>query len=307
MASMACFRRWCHPLVLVLVLALALVSPTAMAMTVVTSIGPVHSLVSGVMEGAGTPVLLLRGGVSPHTYSLRPSDARALNEARLVFWVGPELEGFLARPLAGLGGGTTVVELMNLPGLTLHPARPVDSWEEGHDHGGMDPHLWLDPDNARRIVAAAAEALAAADSGHADLYRANAGRLLERLDALDREVRDLLTPVRERGFIVFHDAYQYLERRYGLRAVGAVTVSPERPPGARRLSDLRRRLMTSGIVCVFQEPQFPPKLFQTLTEGTPARTGILDPNGAAVASGSDQYFEMMRSNARSLRTCLGGP
>lgn len=277
---------------------------------VVASIKPIHSLVGAVMEGVGTPVLLVRGGASPHAYALRPSDARALQRARLVFWVGPGLEGFLSKPVAALAGDTRAVALSAVDGMKLLRPREGGEWDDDGDHDhdahgdGADMHVWLDPANARRMVEAVAEELAAVDPGHAATYRANADRQKVQLTALDDELRDLLAPVAARPFIVFHDGYHYLEDRYGLTAVGSVTVSPERAPSPRRLSALRKKVLALGAVCVFQEPQFPPKLVRTLVEGTAARVGALDPNGADLPDGSDLYFKMMRNNGRSLRACL---
>lgn len=314
------FHRPRYPLVAhaigaVLLALLALVAAPAgvlAAPQVVVSIRPVHSLVAAVMEGVGTPRALLPGGASPHTYALKPSDARALSRADVVFWIGPGLENFLARPLATLAGRARVVTLAEAPGLTLLPARQGGVWaedgdiEHDHDHAGTDPHLWLDPVNASAMVAAAVAALAEADPPHADAYRANGARAAARLAELDRELAARLAPLGDRPFVVFHDAYRYLEHRYGLRAVGAVAVSPERPPGARRLGELRRRIAELGGACVFREPQFPPRLAEVLAEGAPVRPGVLDPIGADLPEGPDLYPALMRRNAAALVACLAG-
>lgn len=283
---------------------------------VVASIMPVHSLIAGVMDGVATPGLLVQGAASPHTYSLRPSDAKRLNEGKVVFWIGEIFEGFLEKPLEALAKNAAVVELMEADGVTLLPARTGGNWEahddgkagHGHAHGGkteeMNGHLFLDIDNAKAIVRAALEALVTADSANKERYAANAAKVTARLDALDAELRTTLAPVKDRPFVVFHDAYQYVELRYGLTGAGAITVSPERRPGAKRLGDLRKKIATLKAVCVFSEPQFEPALVRTVTEGTTAKTGTLDPLGADLKPGPDAYFDMMRRLAKSLGDCL---
>lgn len=262
---------------------------------VVVSIAPLHSLIAGVMAGVGGPTLLVRGGASPHGGALRPSDARALQAADVVFWIGPGLERFLDKPLATLAGRARVIALAEAPGL-----REVAS----HAGGAPDPHVWLDPANARALVALAAAVLAEADPGNADAYRANATRLRARLDALDRDLAARLAPVRDVPYLVFHDAYRHFEARYGLTSLGAVTRNPEIAPGARRLSQLRRLISESGVVCLFTEPQFPPALARAVTGGTNVRIAALDPLGAALAPGPEAYFALMGSLADDLIACL---
>ncbi|MBN8243237.1 zinc ABC transporter substrate-binding protein ZnuA [Nitratireductor aquimarinus] len=309
---------------------LALLTPGALTgafaadMQVVTSIKPVHSLVAGVMEGVGEPALILQGAGSPHTYSMRPSQARMLANADLVFWVGPGLEVFLEKPLETLAGEATQVALSDSEGLTLlemreggafeahshgddHDDHGHEAEEDGHDHAhdhGPDAHLWLDPDNAKIMVSAIAEALSAADAENASAYAANAAALNERIAALQTELSAELEPVKDRPFIVFHDAYQYFEKQFGLAAAGSITVSPEIIPGAQRVDEIRTKVRELDAACVFAEPQFEPRLVEVVTEGTDAKSGVLDPLGAEIEDGKDLYFELMRGMAASLKTCL---
>ncbi len=290
----------------------ALAPAQADAPTVVASIKPIDSLVAGVMRGGGAPQLLVRGVASPHTYSLRPSEARALSDAELVFWVGPQLETFMVKPLAALAAGVKVVALATAPGVERLPTRAGGMWEadadDAHDqaHPGSDMHVWLDPRNAEAMVEAIVGALSSVDPGRAAIWRANGARLQAALDQLDRRLEARLAPVRARPFVVFHDGYQYFEHRYRLNAVGAITVDPERRPGAQRLRAIHARLGALDAACVFAEPQFEPALVDTLLEGTKARKGVLDPLGAALDAGPDQYFQLMDGLADSLVDCLGG-
>jgi zinc transport system substrate-binding protein len=284
---------------------------------VVVSIKPIHSLVAAVMQDVGEPALLVRGGASPHTYTLKPSDAKTLAAADLVVWIGPEMEGFLEKPLGANASKAAVLTLMKAPGLRLLDAREGGAWEShdhGHEHHGHDDgdhdevntHIWLDPANARRILAATAEALAARDPANADTYRANAERAGRSVEALDAELKATLAPIAGKPFVVFHDGYQYFEARYDLSAVGSITVSPDRRPSAKRLSAIRAKIAGLGAACVFAEPQFEPTLVRTVVEGTRARTGVLDPEGADLPEGTSLYPTLMRNLADSLRRCLEG-
>jgi zinc transport system substrate-binding protein len=225
-------------------------------------------------------------------------------------------EGFLVKPLAALGGGARVVTLAAAPGVFVLPAREGGIWEEEahgrapagvavHEEEEEDGHLWLDPENAKAIVAAAAAALADVDPAHEARYRANAARATVALGALDARLGARLAPLAGIPYIVFHDAYQYLERRYGLASAGSVTVAPERKPGARRVAEIRARIADARVACVFAEPQFEPALVRSLAGDTGVKTGILDPLGADIPEGPTLYGTMMERLATALASCLG--
>ncbi len=329
-------------------------SPVAAAgPNVVASIKPVHSLVASIMQGVGEPALIVEGAASPHTYNMKPSNAAALQAAKVVFWVGPGLEAFLDKPLDALSGGAKVVELSEVPGLEKlkfreggafeahdhgheghegeaghgeeghkhtegeaehdHAAAPEaaaahdhDHAHEGHDHDhdGFDMHLWLDPQNAKAMAAAIEKTLAEADPDNAAAYKANLEKLNLRIDALDKSLVETVAPVKDKPFIVFHDAYQYFEHRYQVRVAGSITVSPEVLPGAERLSQIHAKIRELGATCVFAEPQFEPKLINVVIEGTPAKSGTLDPEAATLDAGPDLYFQLMEGIGTSLKTCL---
>lgn len=280
--------------------------------SVVVSIKPIHSLVAAVMQGVGEPKLIVEGAGSPHSYAMRPSQAAALEHADIVFWIGPDLEHFLVGPLDTLASGAKLVTLEKVPGLTILLPREGGAFEaeaeEGHDHARetIDPHLWLDPQNAKMMVATIDDALSSADPAHSQGFHANARGLKDRLGKLEAETRDTLAPVREEPFVVFHDAYQYFEKRFGLSAAGSVTVDPQAMPGAARLEAIRAKLSRLDTACVFSEPQFRSQLVDVVTEGTRARTGVLDPLGAGLANGPDLYFRLVGDLASSLKTCLAG-
>ncbi|TFG85862.1 MAG: hypothetical protein E4H18_04920 [Hyphomicrobiales bacterium] len=285
----------------------------ASGVEVVASIAPIQSLVAKVMQGAGDPYLLLPPGTSPHDHALRPSDAAALERATLVFWIGPLLEPWLERPLATLATGALVIRLTDTPGLT-RLARREGAAFEAHDHGAgpaarsddeTDPHLWLDPANAKLWLSAIADTLAVADPDNRALYLANAAAARAELDALTAEIDTQLAPFRGRPFIVFHDAFHYFENRFGIEAAGAVALSDARAPGPARISEIRDRIRTLNAVCLFREPQFRAALVTTVAEGTGVRIGQLDPLGASLQPGPGLYRELLRGLATGLSDCLG--
>jgi zinc transport system substrate-binding protein len=270
---------------------------------VVASIQPLHSLVAGVMKGVAEPALLVSGSVSEHGFALKPSDARLLASAQILVMVDPAYESFIKRPPAG----ATLIAMAQLPGIARKPSREGGVWDHDHHHGpdsSFDGHLWLDPANAKVLVQAVADTLSRQDAVNAAAYAANAAALQARLDALDTDLRARLGPLAGRPYVVFHDAYQYFEARYGLSPAGSITVDPDRPASARRLAALRDRLKQANAACVFREPQFPAAVVETLATAANARIGVLDPQGAALPHGPDQYFQLMDGLARGLTDCL---
>jgi len=266
---------------------------------VLVSIKPLHSLVAGVMEGVAIPQLLVKGGGSPHGYTLRPSEARALSKADLVIWVGPELESFLVKPLTTLGKKAHSLELEQALRDSLLNKRRTGTWEapahhHKNNHGtATDLHLWLDPQLAQKIVTLTAHALIKIDPDHQQQYRANRDKVIARLQKLDGKLKEQLAPYRGVPYIVFHAAYQYFEAAYGLNAVGSITIDPERKPGAKRVKEIRDKIIHLNARCVFSEPQFKSQLVMTIIKGTGAKTGTLDPLGADLEAGPDAYFKLL--------------
>lgn len=302
----------------------------ARQLRVVATIKPVHALVAKVMAGVGEPTLLISGQASPHTYAMKPSDVGALHAADVFFRVSENVEPFTARVIRSLPEAVRVVTLADAPGIerlavrtgyTFEPHvhddhdEPAgaghDDHDEGHDrlalidHGRRrDGHIWLDPENARKMVAEIARVLSEAAPESAPKFDANAQSLIAEIGALDAEIARELAPVKAKPFVVLHDAYQYFERRYGLNAVGSITVSPEVQPSARRLKEIRAKIAKLGAACVFAEPGFQPGLVAAVIEDTGAHAATLDPEGLLVVPGPEAYTTLLRSLARSLRGCL---
>ncbi|MBK0398445.1 zinc ABC transporter substrate-binding protein [Limibaculum sp. M0105] len=328
---------------------------------VATDIAPVHSLVARVMQGVGTPDLVVPPGASPHDYALRPSQARMLDDAALIVWMGPELAPWFGEAIKSIAPNAAVVTLPGLPGTTRLAPRSGGNFERhdhdhGHGHEGehgrdadhadenghahdsdhdhadehdhashteadhadehdhdaghadavkhADPHFWLDPLNARMWLAAIAATLAELDPANAEAYRANAATGQAEIDALVERVSQRLEPLRGRPYIVFHDAYQYFERRFDFPAAGAIALSDAVRPSAARVAEIRAVLDDLGAACVFSEPQFEPKVVATVVEGTGAGRGTLDPVGADLEPGPGLYPALIESMTASFEACL---
>jgi zinc transport system substrate-binding protein len=274
---------------------------------VVATIKPIHSLAASILEGVTEPKLLLKGASSPHTYALKPSDVKALEDADAIIRVSGNLEVFLDKVVRVLPQKARIIDLEKAPSLSLLPVRQGGA--EDHDGGGLkqnafDVHFWLDPTNAIAIARYLDLEFSSIDPDHAAQYHGNAQKLEARLLALDAKLAGMLMGLSGRPFIVFHDVTQYLERRYSLSGLGALTVSPERPPGSGRLEAVRAVIEKGKAVCVFSEPQFPPRLIAMLTAGTKARQGVVDEVGASIPAGPDQYFLLLQEDAESLASCL---
>lgn len=280
--------------------------------TVMASIKPVHSLVASVMEGAGKPGLIVDGAGSPHTYTLKPSQAADIEQAKVVFWIGHELEGFLEKPLQALGSKATTISLLDVAAITKLPPREgngfdahADEAEHEHEHEEIDGHIWLDPANAETMVKEIARVLSEADPGNTKIYAANAAAKIADLQSLAIEIQAEVARVQGKGFIVFHDAYQYFEKRFGLSATGAISINPENPPGVAGIVGLRKRITDGKATCIFAEPQFDNKLVQVIAEGSTIKSAVLDPLGATLEPGPALYDKLLRDMAQSLRACLG--
>ena len=305
---------------------------------VAVDIAPVHSLVARVMEGVAVPDLIIQPGASPHEYSLRPSEAAALQASDLVFWVGPGLTPWLADTIETLAQEASVTALSKLDGTVKlefresamfevhdhddhsghddhdahadHDAHDDHDDHDGtaghdeHDHGAYDPHTWLSPKNAMTWLNAIAGQLSAVDPDNAGAYYANAAAGRAEIEVLMGDVTAILDPLRNGRFIVFHDAYQYFEQDFNFPASGALSITDASDPSPARIAEIRDRIAEQGIDCVLAEPQFNPGLIATVLDGTDAQTGILDPIGSDLEPGSALYPDMIRNLAKALASCM---
>ena len=298
---------------------------------VAVDIAPVHSLVTRVMDGVGAPNLVIQVGASPHEYNLRPSEAQALQDANLVFWIGSDLTPWLADAIQTLAPNAVTTALLESEGTielefresALFEAHAHDDHDEDKhadhddhddhdedkhadhdDHGAHDPHAWLSPQNAKTWLNVIASKLSAADPKNAGIYFSNAAAGQTEIDALIAEVNATLEPVRGMNFIVFHDAYQYFENDFDFPASGAISIADASDPSPARIQEIQGRISNEGIDCVLAEPQFNPGLVATVMDGSEAKTGILDPLGAGLQPGAKLYPELIRNLSKALTNCL---
>jgi zinc transport system substrate-binding protein len=308
--------------------------------SVAVDIAPVHSLVSMVMDGVGTPDLILPAGASPHEYSLRPSEASAIQDADLVIWIGEDLSPWLGSAVSNLAGDAVVRTLLEADGTVLLAFREGASFEghdhghddhdheheeehahddhdhdhahdeehahddHGHSHGEFDPHAWLSPTNAANWLNVIAADLSALDPENAGTYFANAAAAREALAALTAEVNEILDPVRGGSFVAFHDAYQYFEREFDFPAAGAIALGDAAEPSPARIAQIQTRIQEENVGCVLAEPQYNPGMVATVMQGTEANTGVIDPLGVDLDVGPTLYPDLIRNMARTLADCL---
>ena len=310
---------------------------------VVASIKPIHSLISYVMDGVGTPGLLVDGSSSPHTFQLKPSHATMLQEADIVFWIGEDLESFLETPLESIAKDAKQVTLMESEDIEMLKFREKNVFDDhddhgdehdeheehgdehdeheehgdehdehgdehdehahhdGHNHGEFDIHFWLDPEIAKTIVQIAAKEMSEIDPANASKYEANAAKALNELNQLINDTRGKIN--KDATYVVFHDAYQYFEQRFGIEVIGALTVNPEVLPGAKQLAEIREVIEHEGVNCLFSEPQFNPSIAETIASDTGVKAAVLDPLGAELEPGKDLYFDLISDMASSFESC----
>ena len=281
---------------------------------VTTDIPVTHSLVTRVMAGIGTPDLIVNRGASPHDYSLRPSNAASLEAADLVFWISSELTPWLEGALKTLAADAKVIELMDAKGSTVLPFREGSTFEthsHRHKHDedehatvNVDPHGWLDPYNGKTWLDVIATELSKIDPENTDIYFDNVSQGKTDIDAVISEIDATLAPFRGTNFIVYHDAYQYFERRFDVLAAGSISMGDVSDPSPARIAEIHQTVEELDMTCVFSEPQFNPELIATVVDGTKARARVIDPLGTRLALGADLYLNLLRNIAQTMASCL---
>ena len=307
---------------------LTLFSQAYAEIKVVASIKPIHSLASYLMDGVKKPDLIVDGYASPHGFAMKPSHAKMLQEADLIFWVGEDIESFLVKPLGSIAKKAEKIELMEIRGINKLKFRERNIFEghddhghkeddhddhakkedghddhghEGHAHGEFDPHIWLDPLNAKKILKEMAKHLIENDQANESIYKENLKKANKDLDKLVKQVKSELN--KDFKSIVFHDAYQYFEKRFKVNVLGAFTVNTDVLPGAEQLSEIREIIEHEKVTCVFSEPQFNPDIIKAVAKDTNIKTGVLDPLGATLNPGKGLYFDLISNMAKSFKGC----
>tara|TARA_A100000164_G_scaffold85141_1_gene72878 strand:- start:10614 stop:11552 length:939 start_codon:yes stop_codon:yes gene_type:complete len=288
----------------------------ANAKDIVVTIKPLHSLVTGVVGNTAKTHLMVSGNQSPHGFKFKPSQVKLLNNSAVVFYIGDTFETFMEKAFDNIPSNVVKVPVAEKARLKLLPYREGGAWEEdkheGHDHGheghhdedGGDMHAWLDPDNAIKMIKAITRELSKVYPENRDIYKANARSYVQKIIALDSELSAALSNSKEFPFIVFHDAYQYFEKHYGLNGVGSITFDPHDFPSPKRLKEIRGKLNEMSAACVFSEPQFSDRLVRTVIKGTSAKTALIDPLGSNIKAGPNLYFELLSEMAGSFKRCF---
>ena len=347
------------PLIFSILSILTFFTPANAEIKVVASIKPIHSLASYLMDGIAKPDLIVDGYASPHGFAMKPSHAKMLQNADLIFWVGEDLESFLEKPLSSIAKKAEKIELMEIKGLNVlkfrernifddhddhghddhddhgkkeddhddhdhddhgkkeddhddhdhddhgkkdgHDDHDDHDGHEGHAHGEFDPHIWLDPMNAKVILNEMVEHLIENDAKNASKYKSNLKKALKEIDKLNKDVKAELS--KSTASIVFHDAYQYFEERYNVNILGAFTVNTDVMPGAEQLAEIREIIEHDKVACVFSEPQFNPDIINAVAKDMKIKTGVVDPLGATLDPGKDLYFNLIRNMSASFKGC----
>ena len=332
------------PFILSLLSLLTFFTPTNADIKVVASIKPIHSLASYLMDGVAKPDIIVDGYASPHGFAMKPSHAKMLQNADLIFWVGEDLENFLEKPLKSIAKKAEKIELMEIKGLQVlkfrernifddhddhghddhddhgkkeddhddhghddhgkkdgHDDHDDHDGHEGHHHGEFDPHIWLDPVNAKVILKEMAEHLIENDSKNEATYKSNLKKALNDIDKLTADVKAELN--KSVASIVFHDAYQYFEERFNVNILGAFTVNTDVMPGAEQLKEIREIIEHDKVACVFSEPQFNPDIIKAVAKDMNIKTGVVDPLGATLNPGKSLYFDLIRNMSASFKGC----
>ena len=347
------------PLIFSILSILTFFTPANAEIKVVASIKPIHSLASYLMDGIAKPDLIVDGYASPHGFAMKPSHAKMLQNADLIFWVGEDLESFLEKPLSSIAKKAEKIELMEIKGLNVlkfrernifddhddhghddhddhgkkeddhddhdhddhgkkeddhddhdhddhgkkdgHDDHDDHDGHEGHAHGEFDPHIWLDPMNAKVILNEMVEHLIENDAKNASKYKSNLKKALKEIDKLNKDVKAELS--KSTASIVFHDAYQYFEERYNVNILGAFTVNTDVMPGAEQLAEIREIIEHDKVSCVFSEPQFNPDIINAVAKDMKIKTGVVDPLGATLDPGKDLYFNLIRNMSASFKGC----
>ena len=280
-------------------------------MRVLTSIKPLQLIAAAVQDGVAVPEVLLPPGASPHNYALRPSDVRRVQGVDLLYWIGPDMETFLPRVLAGRTKPSVPVQ--SLPGMhlrhfTASSDHHDDEGEDEHDHdhrpGSVDAHLWLSSVNARVIAAKMAADLSQADPANAARYESNVKAFDARMDEVDAKIKQRVAGVADKPYFVFHEAFDYFEEAYGIRHAGVFAVSSEVQPGAQHVAAMRTRLASFGKTCVFSEPPLRPRLAETLSAGLPVKLAELDGLGGYTPATAQGYEQLLSKLADDLAGCL---
>ena len=293
---------------------------------VISTIQPINSLVSAVIGNTGKTISIIPAEQSPHDFKLKPSDVKVLQNSNIIFYVSNHLESSVTKVFKNLPKNIKLINLMEESGINHLAIRDNAAWER-HDHHGDDHddhdkhgkkhddhddhekeddvHIWLSPDNAIKIVQKVNKVLSLYFPENSKIYNENTTKFIDKIRNLKMELIKELSPIKNKPYIVFHDAYQYFEKTFELNAVGSVALEGDIASSPKQISFIKDKIIKSKASCVFQEPQFDSKLVKIVVEGTNAKTGTLDPLGVNITGNKDFYLQLLTNMAKSLKECLG--
>ena len=306
---------------------------------VISTIQPINSLVSAVIGNTGKTISIIPAEQSPHDFKLKPSDVKVLQNSNIIFYVSNHLESSVTKVFKNLPKNIKLINLMEESGINHLAIRDNAAWER-HDHHGDDHddhdkhgkkhddhddhdkhgkkhddhddhekeddvHIWLSPDNAIKIVQKVNKVLSLYFPENSKIYNENTTKFIDKIRNLKMELIKELSPIKNKPYIVFHDAYQYFEKTFELNAVGSVALEGDIASSPKQISFIKDKIIKSKASCVFQEPQFDSKLVKIVVEGTNAKIGTLDPLGVNITGNKDFYLQLLTNMAKSLKECLG--
>ncbi len=284
---------------------------------VIVTLKPIQSLVLALTQSTPIKVELLGGGInSPHSYALKPSDMRQLNQAKVIIQVSPDMERFLVKPLSALSRKPVIISLAEIKGLSLlateqnHHHDEQQAQRPASEHQTTDKipdlHIWLDPLNMVTIAEHLKQRLISQFPSHSFLIKQNARLLKDQLIQLDRDIKALIAPVKDKKFMVYHNAFHYFENRYGLHNLGSVTLTAHTLPGSRHVVEIKNKMRKQNIVCLFTQQGKQPALVKVLTENSTIKIMPLSPLGITLKPSAGLYFDMMLTLAQEYKSCLSG-
>jgi len=276
---------------------------------IVTTIKPIHSILLNIVDS--DVGLLLNTNVSPHDFKLKPSDMKKLNNADIFVYIDESIETFVERPLATLDEDVKKIKILGNAGLKLLPVREGGVWEEEdhgdghhHDHGAYDAHIWLSNKNVIKLTKFFVKELSKINPDKKSIYKANAKAFIKKLKEKGKKIKNELSSINDKPYIVFHDAYQYFENENSLNSVGSIALNPEISPTPKRITEIKAKIKKDNVVCLFREPQFPSRIVQTVITDTQAKEGELDPIGFNLTPGKELYFTLITNLSNNLKECL---
>ncbi|MDP3516117.1 MAG: zinc ABC transporter substrate-binding protein [Pseudohongiella sp.] len=286
--------------------------------SIVATIKPLQMIASAITDGINEPAVLIPSAQSYHHFVLRPSSVRAIDQSELLIWVGPELETYLVDVIEQQRPGTSVLQVLAIPGLVVHHSGydaednvelvvPMEGSHAGHQHlsgSDIDPHIWLDTRNGRIIARAILEQLIELDPGSSEIYQKNLASFEQKLDDLELELVASLEHPNSPQYAVYHDAFRYFERQFGLRHDVVFVGSEDIQPGIRHMLALRDAVNERSIGCLMEDVTSQTATINTIVGNKKITRIKADTTGQSLTSGPTAYIQLIENLANAFRQCF---